>query len=117
MTFVTVSINRQQLTLLSQILVTLFPGCTIHQSRDPMRAIHQLSYQEVDAVFADVDTVSNMMDMLRKPRTGAQIWLLCRQDAAVPEEFAGCYGVLSCPITEQKMRDALQRIPQANNIW
>ena len=112
MTFVTVSINRAQLTLLSQFLVTLFPGCTIHQSCDPLRAIQRVSSQEVDAVFADVDTIYNMMDMLRIKRTNTKIWLLCKQDAILPEEMADCYGVLYCPITEQKIRNALQRLPQ-----
>lgn len=114
MTFVTISVNQEQLTTLSQLLVTLFPGCTIHQNRDPMRAVQHLSSQAIDAVFADEHTISNMMDVLQKRRMNTAVWLLCSQGVAVPEEMAGCYGVLPCPITEHKMRAALQRMSQSN---
>ncbi len=106
MTFVTVSNNREQLAVLSQLLVSLIPGCTIHQNCDPMRAICCLSRQKVDAVFADADICANVMDALCKQ---TQLCLLCRQDAVLPEEVAGSHDVLSYPLTEQKMRMALQR--------
>ena len=57
MTFVTVSNNCEQLALLSQLLISLIPGCTIHQSCDPMRAIQHVSCRKVDAMFADADIV------------------------------------------------------------
>lgn len=114
MTFVTVCADRAQMTSLCHVLVTVFPGCTIHQNRDPMRAVQRLSLQEVDAVFADEDTIFNMLDMVKKHRMTTKIWLLSRQGAALPEEIAGCYGVLSCPVTEHKMRTALQRMPQGS---
>ena len=56
MTFANVCVNQEQLTLLSHVLLAAFPGCTIHQSRDPKRTIQHLSNQKVDAVFADADT-------------------------------------------------------------
>ena len=108
MTFVTVSNNREQLAVLSQLLVALMPGCTIHQNCDPMRAICCLSRQKVDAVFADADLCVNVMDALRKQKIQAQLCLLCRQDVVLPEEIAGSHDVLSYPLTEQKMRMALQ---------
>ena len=114
MTFVTVSVNREQLSLLSRLLVTLFPGCTIYQSRDPMRAIQRLPYHEVDAVFADVDTVSDMKDILDRKKMNAKIWLLSSQNVALSEEIAGCYGILSCPITEHKIRNVLQGVSLCN---
>ena len=112
MTFVTVSINREQLTLLSQFLVTMFPGCTIHQSRDPMRVIRSLSHQKVDAVFADTDTCSNMLEILSRQNMNPQVCLLSSQSAVLPEEEASFDGVLSYPITEEKMRTTLQKISQ-----
>ena len=113
MTFVTVSDNREQLAMLSRYLVAIFPGCTIYQSCDPIRAIHPLSDRKVDVVFADLDTVSNMMHLLGRQKTRAKIWLLCQEGAALPEETAVCYGVLSCPITEQKIRNALESVCQS----
>ena len=109
MTFITVSDNHEQLALLSQLLVTLIPGCTIHQNSNPMRAIRCLSYQKVDAVFADADTCANAMDVLRKQKMQTPLCLLCRQGVVLPEEMACSHGVLSYPLTEQKMRTALQR--------
>ena len=108
MTFVTVSIHREQLTLLIQLLVAVFPGCTIHQSRDPMRAIRHLSNQKVDAVFADADICSNFMDILRSQNS--QLCLLCGKDAVLPEATKGFDGILSYPLTEQSVRTTLQRL-------
>lgn len=114
MTFVTVMNNCEQLALLSQLLITLIPGCTIHQSCDPMRAIQHVSCRKVDAVFADADTICDTMNMLSRQRKNAKIWLLCRQGAALPEKMAGYYGVLTYPITEKEMRTALQGMPQSS---
>lgn len=108
-TFVTVSDNREQLALLSRLLITLIPGCTIHQNSNPMRAIWCLSHQKVDAVFADADTCANAVEVLHKQNTQAQLCFLCRQGVVLPKEFACSHSVLSYPITEQKMRTALRR--------
>ena len=108
MTFVTVSNNCEQLASLRQLLITLTPGCTIHQSCDPMRAIQHVSCKKVDAMFADADTICDMMTMLNRQKQNAQIWILCKQGTALSEKMAGCYDVLSYPITEQEMRTALQ---------
>ena len=108
MTFVTVSNNCEQLALLSRLLITLIPGCTIHQSCDPMRAIQHVSCRKVDAMFADADTVCDMMSILSRQKKNTQIWILCRQGAALSEKTAGYDGILTYPITEQEMRTALQ---------
>ena len=108
MTFVTVSFDRNQLTALSQMLVTLFPGCTVHQSCDPVRALRWLSNQKVDAVFAEADYISHMVDFLSRQKLSTKILLLCGQNAAVPEEITGCYGILPYPITEQLIKNALK---------
>ena len=106
MTFVTVCADRAQLTSLCHVLVTVFPGCTIHQNRDPMRAMRQLSNQKVDAVFVDADTCSGSMDILCKQNL--RLCLLCGKDAAMPEGTKGFDGVLSYPITEQNVRATVQ---------
>ena len=108
MTFVTVSIHQEQLTLLSQLLVAVFPGCTIHQNRDPVRAMRHFSNQKVDAVFADADTCSNSMDILR--RQNSQLCLLCGKDAVLPEATKGFDGILSYPLTEQSVRTTLKSL-------
>ena len=109
MTFVTACADRGQLAMLSHLLVNLFPGCTVHQSSDPVRAIQRLSCQKIDAVFADADSISNMVDLLDRRKLNTQIWLLCHCPEAIPEKIAGRYGVLAYPITEQKLRIALQK--------
>ena len=111
MTFVTVNTNREQLTLLTQFLVAVFPGCTIFQNCDPARAMRYLHSQSVDAVFADADTCVNMMDLLFRQNEKTQICLLREQDTALPDDLSGFDRVLSYPITEQKMRNALQKTP------
>ena len=112
MTFATVCVNQEQLSLLSQLLITIFPGCTIHQNQDPIHAIRCLSKQKIDAMFADVDACTNVMDVLRKQDLNTQICFLCRQNVKIPGEITNLDEVLTYPITEQKMRTTLQRIYQ-----
>ena len=111
MTFTTVSVNREQLTVLSQLLLTAFPGCTIHQNRDPMRAIQHLSSQKVDAVFADAETCSDMIHIFREHKSKPSIYLLCR-DRKPPGETGGIRGIVTYPLTKQKIQIALQTGPR-----
>ena len=104
MTFITISIDREQLSLLSQFLVAQFPGCTIHQSCDPIRVMKYLSDQKVDAVFADTDTIVYMTDWLTRHKINTSVWILCRQDEVLPKEIPDCYGILSYPISKEKIR-------------
>ena len=112
MTFANVNVNREQLTLLSQLLLTAFPGCIIHQSRDPMRTITHLSTQKVDAVFADADTYPDVLRLLNRQKSKASVYLLCRHDTSPPEEPDGIRSVITYPITSQKIQIALQNIPR-----
>ena len=112
MTFANVSVNREQLTLLSQLLLTAFPGCVIHQSRDPVRIIKRLSTQKVDAVFADADTYPDLMRLLNRQASKASVYLLCRQDLISPERTDGLRNVITYPVTGQKIHAALQTMPQ-----
>ena len=111
MTFANVSVNREQLTLLNQLLLTAFPGCVIHQSCDPVRTITHLSTQKVDAVFADADTYPELMHLLNRQKLKASVHLLCRQDLRPPEETDGIRSVITYPITRQKIQAALQNVP------
>ena len=112
MTFANVSVNREQLTLLSQLLLTAFPGCIIHQSCDPVRTITHLSTQRVDAVFTDADTYPDLMHLLNTLNAKASVYLLCRHDAPPPEETGGVRSVIMYPITRQKIQAALQTVPR-----
>lgn len=112
MMFANVSVNREQLTLLSQLLVTAFPGCVIHQSSDPVRTITHLSTQKIDAVFADADTYPDLIRLLNRQKSKASVYLMCRQDTQPPEETDGIRSVITYPVTRQKIHTALQTIPR-----
>ena len=112
MTFANVSVNREQLTLLSQLLLTAFPGCVIHQSCDPMRTIKHLSTQKVDAVFVDSDSHSELLQLLARQKLKALVYLLCRHDTPPPEKTGDIRSVITYPITKQKIQIALQTVPQ-----
>ena len=111
MTFANVSMNREQLTWLSQMLLTEFPGCVIHQSCDPARTIMHLSTQKIDAVFADADTYPALKHLLNGHKPKASVYLMCRQDALPPEEMDGIRRIIMYPITREKTHAALQTIP------
>lgn len=111
MTFANVCVNREQLTLLSQLLLKAFPGCVIHQSCDPERTFTHLSAEAVDAVFVDADTHSEVLHLLNRKKTKASIYLLCQHDSLPSEEIGGIHSVITYPITKQKIQGALQTIP------
>ena len=111
MTFANVSVNREQLTLLSQLLLTAFPGCVIHQSRDPMRTIKHLSTQKVDAVFTDADTYPDLIHLLNRQKSRASVYLLCQHDSP-PEKTDGIQNIITYPVTRQKIQIALQNVPR-----
>ena len=108
MTFANVCENQEQLSLLNRLLITAFPGCTIHQSRNPMRTVHFLSTQKVDAIFADADTCSGMM---HKFCGDTAVYLLCRQEYS-GHRAEGIQGCITYPLTEQKIQRLLQAVPQ-----
>ena len=111
MTFANVGVNREQLMLLSQLLLTAFPGGGIHQSCDPVRTITHLSTQKIDAVFVDADTYPDLMQLLNAQKSKVSVHLLCRQDLLPPEETDGIRSVITYPITKQKIQAALQNVP------
>ena len=112
MTFANVSVNRERVTSLSQLLLTVFPGCVIHQSCDPMRTVKHLSSQKIDAVFVDSDSHHELMHLLDRHQSKASIYLLCRHDAPPPEKTDGVRSIITYPITQQKIQIALQTVPQ-----
>ena len=111
MTFANVNMNREQLTWLSQLLLTTYPGCVIHQSCDPMRTVSHLSTQKIDAVFVDADTHPRLMHLLNNRKQTASVYLLCRH-ALPPGETDGVRSVITYPVTQQKIQLALQTIPR-----
>ena len=112
MTFANVSVNREQVTSLSQLLLTAFPGCIIHKSCDPVRNIKHLSTQKVDAVFADADTYPDLIRLLNRQKSKAWVYMLCWHDAPPPEETGGVRSIITYPVTRQKIQVALQTVPQ-----
>ena len=112
MTFANVNVNREQLTLLSQLLLTAFPGCVIHQSCDPVRTITHLSTQKIDAVFADAETYPDLIHLLNYHKSKASVYLLCQYDTRTPEKTDGIQNIITYPVTGQKIYAALQIIPR-----
>ena len=111
MTFANVNMNREQLTWLSQLLLTTYPGCVIHQSCDPMRTVSHLSTQKIDAVFVDADTHPRLMHLLNNRKQTASVYLLCRHDSPAADT-ENIQSVITYPITSQKIQAALQNIPR-----
>ena len=112
MTFANVCVNRERLTLLSQLLLTAFPGCVIHQSCNPTRTLAHLSTGKVDAVFVDADTHSEVMHLLNKHKAKASVYLLCQHDSLPQDKPGGVYNIITYPITKQKLQGAMQIIPR-----
>lgn len=110
MTFANVCANREQLTLLSQLLLAVFPGCVIHQSSNPSRTLMHLSTKKLDAVFVDADSHSEVLQLLNTHQSKASVYLMCRQGVAPPEETDGIRSVIMHPFTRQKIHAALQTI-------
>lgn len=112
MTFANVSTNREQLTLLSQLLLAAFPGCVIHQSCDPARTITHSSAQKIDVVFADADAYPELINLLSRQQSKASVYLMCQQNTPPPEETDGIRSIITYPVTRQKIHTALQTIPR-----
>ena len=112
MTFANVCANREQLTSLSQLLLSAFPGCVIHQSCDPTRTIPQLATRKLDAVFVDADTHSEVIQLLDRQKAKASVYLLCQYDSLTPEKMGDVPNVITYPITKQKIQGALQTVPR-----
>lgn len=112
MTFANVGVNQEQITLLSHLLLAAFPGCTIHQSRDPMRTMQHISSRKIDAVFADADTSSDWLHKFRNHKSSPTVFLLCSQEWQRPEETEAIQGFVTYPVTKQKIQDLLQTVPQ-----
>ena len=112
MTFANISVNRERLILLSQLLLTTFPGCVIHQSCDPMRMMQHLSSKKVDAVFTDMDTYSDWSHIIKEHHSSPSVYLLCPQELHPPEETEDIRGVVTYPLTKQRIEMVLQSMPQ-----
>ena len=109
MTFANVSVDRKQLLLLSQLLLAVFPGCTIHQNRDPVRLMQHLTTQKVDAMFVDADMRLDWKRISQEHGSCPTIYLLSRQE--LPLDDAGSVrGVVTYPLTKQKIQNALQNV-------
>ena len=113
MTFANVSVDREQLLLLSQLLLAVFPGCTIHQNRDPVRVMQHLSTQKVDAMFVDADMRLDWKGILQKHGSSPSVFLLSRQELP-PEDAGGIRGIVTYPITKQKIENALHSVSSEN---
>ena len=72
-----------------------------------------MATHQVDAIFADVDTCPDLVQILRGQKTGPSVYLLCRQELP-PEDTGGIRGIVTYPLTRQKLLTVLQPIPREN---
>lgn len=115
MTFVTADDDRTRLESLTKLLVSAFPGSTIYQHTDPVRAPHDALNNRVDAVFLEAEMQKTngvaLLKILRSQKPGIPVFILSKteelRESAVE---AGANGYFTHPVSEQQMKDAVLSI-------
>ena len=115
MIFVTADSCRPQLERLTQLLVSAFPGSTIYQHTDLGRVPHDALNNNVDAVFlvAEMDNTNSFdfVQMLHRQKSNLPVFIISRTENLRREaDEAGVSDYFVQPITEQKLRDAIQSV-------
>ena len=118
--FVTADRSRTQLELLTQLLVSIFPGSTIYQHTDLCRVPHDVLNNKVDAVFleSEIDKINglNFVTMLRRQKVDIPVYIISNTEA-LREEAAkvGANDYFVQPVTEQQLRDAIRSVKNKKN--
>ena len=113
MIFVTADSCRPQLEQLTQILVSAFPGSTIYQHTNLLRASHDVLHNKVDAVLlaADCDQTDslNVMEQLRRQKPDVPVFLIAKS-GSLPEqaEAAGASGCFALSDGAQQLLEAIR---------
>lgn len=120
MTFVTADSCRTHLERLTQLLVSAFPGSTVYQHTDLCRVPHDILNNKVDAVFLETEVdESNSLDfvrMLRRQKKSLPVFIISQAENLREEAAeAGVNDYFVQPVTEQKLRDAIQSVKDKEN--
>ena len=120
MIFVTADSCRIQLERLTQLLVSAFPGSTIYQHTDLCRVPHDVLNNNVDAVFlvAEMDETNGLdfAQMLHRQKSNLPVFIISKTENLRKEAAeAGVNDYLVQPVTEQKLRDAIQSVKNKEN--
>ena len=120
MTFVTADRCRTQLGRLTKMLVCTFPGSTIYQHTDLCRVLHDVLNNKVDAVFleAEMDKANGLdfVQMLRRQKSELPVFILSQTEALREDAVeAGAHDYFVHPVTEQRLRDAIQSVKNKAN--
>ena len=120
MTFVTADSCRTHLERLTQLLVSAFPGSTVYQHTDLCRVPHDILNNKVDAVFLETEVdESNSLDfvrMLRRQKKSLPVFIISQtEDLREEAAEAGVNDYFVQPVTEQKLRDAIQSVKDKEN--
>ena len=118
--FVTADSCRVQLGRLTQLLVSVFPGSTIYQHTDLCRVPHDVLNNNVDAVFleAEMDKTNGLdfVQMLRRQKADLPVFIISRTEDLREEAVeAGVNDYFVQPVTEQRLRDAIQSLKNKEN--
>ena len=120
MVFVTADDCRSRLERLTQILISAFPGSTIYQHTDLCRVLHDVLNNKVDAVFleAEMDKANGLdfVQMLRRQKSELPVFILSQTEALREDAVeAGAHDYFVHPVTEQRLRDAIQSVKNKAN--
>lgn len=114
MVFVTADSDRERLHTLTALLLSTFPGSTVHEHTDPVRSARCVMDRKVDAVLAEagmrwIDGMS-LPRFLRCHRQDIPVFILAESDgyreAALRD---GADGYLVWPFTAEQLRSAVQQ--------
>ena len=118
--FVTADSCRSQLEKLTQLLISVFPGSTIYQHTDLCRVLHDVLNNKVDAAFLEVEMdKANGLDfvqMLHRQKPDLPVFVLSQTETLHEDAVeAGAHDYLVHPVTEQRLRDAIQSVKNKAN--
>ena len=120
MTFVTVGCYKARLERLTQVLISLYPGSTIYQHTNPLRVLHDVLNNKVDAVFLETETdKTNDLDfvqMLRRQKADLPVFIISQTEDLREEAVeAGVNDYFVQPVTEQQLREAIRSVKNKEN--
>ena len=121
MVFVTAGSCRTQLTMLTQLLVSAFPGSTIYQHTDPLRVPHDALNDRVNAVVLEAELdKTNGLDLMRKLHRQKQelpVFIISRSGGFYERAVeAGATGFFVLPDHEEQLLDAIRLTKTKKNV-
>lgn len=117
MIFVTADSNREQLEGLTKLLVSAFPGSTIYQHVNPLRAPGDVLHNRIAGVFleAEMEQIGGieLMQMLHRQKPTLSVYILSQTEKYRSKALeSGAEGYLVYPISEQQIKEAILKNTQ-----